>query len=107
MVEHLGFSFMFKVFGILYRIAAAITSTLFMIVLSRSILQFSGIKNIGVLYIILKQKQHESSDNIRSIPPDDLKSLRFGAESIWDDRFVICHVISKSDHKSLRLARNQ
>ena len=48
MVEHLGFSFMVHLFGILYRIATAIASTFFVLILSRSILQFSGSTHLKV-----------------------------------------------------------
>ena len=103
MVEHLGFSFMVIVFGILHRIATAIASTFFVLILSRSILQFSGSTNIGAIRIIWKLKQRKPPDKDILTPSANLRSLRFGAGSIRDLHFVIRCDISKSNLKSLRL----
>ena len=103
MVEHLGFSFMVIVFGILHRIVTAIASTFFVLILGRSILQFSGSTNIGAISIIWKRKQRKPPNKHILTPSANLRSLRFGAESIWDLHFVIRRDISKSNLKSLRL----
>jgi hypothetical protein len=73
------------------------------LILSRSILQFSGSTNIGAIRIIWKLKQRKPPDKDILTPSANLRSLRFGAESIWDLHFVIRRDISKSNLKSLRL----
>ena len=103
MVKYLGFSFMSNLFGILYRIAVAIASRLFVLVLRRSILQFTGGTHIGAIRIIGKRKPQKPPDKDILTSSNNLKSLSFGAESIWDYRFVIRCDISKSNPKSLRL----
>ena len=90
MVEHLEFSFVFKVFGVLYCIATAITSTFFVLVLRRSILQFPGSTTIGNVHIIWKREPRKPPNKIRFIPPNNPRSLCFGAESIRDHHFMIC-----------------
>ena len=105
MFKHLGFSFMVNVFGILYRIATAIASTFFVLILGRSILQFSGSTNIGAIRIIWKRKQRKPHDKIRFISSNNPRSLRFSAGSVRDHYSVIRRNrdISKSNLKSLRV----